>query len=322
MNRKVLVTWSSGFIGFHLSKKLLELGYKVVGFDNENSYYDPKIKEQRRKILMSYPNFSFFYGNLSNISDIDDCFRKFSGIYKICHLAAQAWVRSSMNMPYNYLQINIFGFLNLIEVSKKFGVQHIVYASSSSVYGEQGDKILHEKLVTDTPLSIYAMTKKSNELLASIYAEEGKFSFVGLRFFSVYGPMWRPDMMYSKCIESLCNNIPLKIYGDWNSLRDWTYVDDIIDGIVKSLNYQWSKHEIFNLWSWKPITLKKMLDLIEKITQKKIIKVYQDKNHYDVSSTFADYAKAQKYLNWKPEVDFKEGITRILAEYTALLNNI
>lgn len=322
MNQKILITWSSGFIGFHLSKKLLELGHEIIGLDNENSYYNPHIKQQRREMLTKYPNFSFFLGDINNIKDIENCFRQFPDISKICHLAAQAWVRKSMESPQLYIQTNLIGFINLIETAKKFTIQHIVYASSSSVYGEQGKGPLNEVSSTENPLSIYAMTKKGNELIASIYAKESKIWFIGLRLFSVYGPMWRPDMMYSICIDKLLKNRPLEIYWDGSSMRDWTHIDDIVDGIIKAVNYQSTQHEIFNLGSGKPISITTMLEVIEQLAQKKIIKNYKTANNYDVSSTFADYTKAQKHLNRKPKISFEQGIKNILLEHNLLPMNI
>ena len=232
---KILITGSSGFIGFHLSKKLLDKGHRVYGYDSMNNYYDVRLKKARYNILKKYKNFSFTKNKLENKNSLEKVFKKFKPSIVI-HLAAQAGVRYSIEKPRVYLDSNITGSYNIIEVSKKFNVKHLIMASSSSVYGAKKKIPFKETDKTETQLSIYAATKKSNESMAHSYSNIWKVPITMLRFFTVYGPWGRPDMALFKFTKGILANKKIDIYNNGKMYRDFTYIDDIVDGIKLLIN--------------------------------------------------------------------------------------
>jgi len=229
-----LVTGCAGFIGFHITEILLKQGFTVIGIDNMNKYYDVKLKSKRLSILKQKNNFKFFKIDICNFSKMLMIFNKYK-ISKIIHLAAQAGIRYSLINPKKYVQTNINGFFNILELTKRFNVKHLLFASSSSVYGNTNDVPFKENQSTDKPLQIYATTKKSNELMAYCYSNLHNLSITGLRFFTVYGPWGRPDMAIYIFTEKILSNKPVKIFNNGNHSRDFTYITDIVGGILKLL---------------------------------------------------------------------------------------
>ena len=230
----VLVTGAAGFIGFHLSKRILEIGGRVIGFDNLNDYYDVSLKEARLEILNKYDNFTFIKGDLANREEVDSLFEKYSPDI-VVNLAAQAGVRYSIDNPKAYIDSNIIGFFNIIESCRNYGVKHLLFASSSSVYGNQKKTPFSTTDNVDHPISLYAATKKSNELMAFTYSHLYKIPSTGLRFFTVYGPFGRPDMAYFGFTNKIMKGETIKIFNNGDMLRDFTYVDDIVKGIENML---------------------------------------------------------------------------------------
>ena len=270
---KILVTGGAGFIGSHLCKQLLANENEVVVIDNLNDYYNPEIKKENIRYILN-KNFKFYKGDITSLNSIKTIFET-EGINKVVHLAARAGVRPSMEQPELYQQTNIGGTLNLLELSKKYGVEKFIFASSSSVYGERHKVPFSEKDRTDNPLSVYAATKKAGELLCNVYSD--KLSSICLRFFTVYGPRGRPDMAPYKFIKAINNEDPLELYGDGTSLRDYTFVDDIVEGILSALDYKNSDYEIINLGSSNPIKLNDFIHTIEKVVGKKGNIIYTPK---------------------------------------------
>ncbi len=312
-NLTILVTGSAGFIGFHTSKNLLKQGLIVIGLDNLNNYYDPKLKEFRNKILKKYPNYKFYKGDLADLEFIKNIFKE-NKIDKICHLAAQAGIRHSLTHPHDYIQSNIVGFTNLIDEAKNSNIKDFIYASSSSVYGNNKKIPFNIKDNVDNPISLYAATKKSNELIAYTYHHLYNMNTTGLRFFTVYGPYGRPDMAYFIFVNSIMNNKPIKVFNYGKMKRDFTYIDDIVQGILASLKYSYS-YEIFNLGNNTPIELNYFIKIIEKElnikAQKKLLSIQPG----DVESTYADIKYSQKKLNYNPKISLKNGIKKFVNWY-------
>lgn len=310
-----LVTWSSWFIWFHVTKKLLEKNIKVIWFDNENDYYDPKLKQDRRHILIKNKNFIFIKGNLENYSELKNIFQKYK-IEKICHLWAQTGVRYSIENPHVYVQSNFVGFVNIMELMKIYNVKNIVYASSSSVYGN--NKKPHFSILdrVDTPKSLYAVTKKANELIAYSYSNNFWISTVWLRFFTVYGPRGRPDMAYFKFLDKLYLNQEIEIYGEGKLLRDFTYIDDIVDGIIKALEYNnIQKYLILNLWNDSPVSIDMLVSYLENKTGQIFIKKYLPIQLGDVKSTRANIKETKEKLWWVPTTKIEDWLEKFIDWY-------
>ena len=299
-----LITGVAGFIGYHLAK---EIKGEIIGIDNLNDYYSVSLKKQRLKELQMLKNFKFFKVDISDKQSLEALYNEYRPELVI-NLAGQAGVRYSSENPNAYIKTNIIGFFNVIECCKKYNVRHLVYASSSSVYGN-AERPCKE---TDTlnPQSLYAVTKSFNEQLASLYG----FNTTGLRFFSVYGGEGggRPDMFISKAIRASENNEVLYINGDGEQRRDFTYVEDIVDGIIKSSVLSEKKHKVFNLGAEHPHSLNEVVEILEELTGKKINVIYKNKNKLDVSTTWSDCAKAKKELNWMPTINIRQGLKRII----------
>ncbi|WP_038056202.1 NAD-dependent epimerase/dehydratase family protein [Thermodesulfobacterium hydrogeniphilum] len=311
-----LVTGAAGFIGWRVSEFLLKEGKSVLGVDNLNNAYDVKLKEWRLSQLKNYENFKFYKLDLSNFEAIRILFEIYP-IKAIIHLAARAGVRASLENPWVYVDSNVTATLNLLELMKDSGVKKMVLASTSSVYAGHKPPF-HEELKVDTPLSPYAATKKSSELLAYTYHHLYGLDISVVRYFTVYGPAGRPDMSPFRFIKWIYEGTPIKIYGDGTQARDFTYIDDIARGTIlalKPLGY-----EIINLGGGRnPISINQMIEILEKLLGKKAKKEFYPFHKADVMLTWAEIEKAKKLLGWQPEIDLEEGLRRTV-EWT--LENI
>ena len=342
----ILVTVSAGFIGFHLCKKLIEKKFEVIGFDNLNNYYDINLKLDRIKHLNTIAKknnviFNFIKGDLANTDDLNKVFniREKSNINFlepkiscVINLAAQAGVRYSILNPSAYIQSNIVGFSKLIEYSKNNAVKHFLYASSSSVYGGNTKIPFKESDNVDHPISIYAATKKSNELIAHTYSHLFDLPTTGLRFFTVYGPWGRPDMALYKFTDLMMKNKPIKVFNYGNMIRDFTYIDDVIESIyclidklpvkeeksdekVYNSANSWAPYRIFNIGNSQPTNLNKYIEAIEKNLNKKANIIFEDMQPGDVQKTFADTETLEKWINFKPSTSIDEGIKKFIDWY-------
>ena len=314
---KILVTGAAGFIGYHLIKKILNKNKKVIGIDNINSYYDTNLKKDRINNLKKYKKFSFYKIDLSNYKKLNDIVKK-NKINIIIHLAAQAGVRYSIKYPRTYFKSNLEGFFNILEISKDNKVKHLIYASTSSVYGDSKKFPLNENDRTDQPLSFYAATKKSNEVMAHSYSHIYKLPCTGVRFFTVYGPFGRPDMALFKFTKNIINNHSIELFNNGKHLRDFTYVDDIVDGIYSLINKQSKKtipYEIFNIGNGTPKKLLDYLKYIEKNLKKKSKTKRLPLQVGDVVKTHSNINKLKKYTGYKPKTNIKIGIQKFIEWY-------
>ena len=327
---KIFVTGSSGFIGFHLSKKLLEKGHNVHGFDSMNKYYDVKLKRARLKLLKKYKKFSFTKNKLENKKILTHSILKFKPIV-IIHLAAQAGVRYSIENPNAYMDSNILGTFNIIEVAKKVNIKHLLIASSSSVYGANKKLPFTEIDKTDTQLSIYAATKKSTESIAHSYSNIWKIPITMLRFFTVYGPWGRPDMALFKFTKGIINKKRIDIYNKGKMYRDFTYIDDIVDGIIALINKApnlnqlgkikndslspVSPFRILNIGNTKKVFLLDFINELEKQLGKKAIRNYMSMQKGDVKITVSNTSLLRKITNYNPKTNYKTGIKKFLEWY-------
>tara|TARA_Y100001960_G_C14710793_1_gene846892 strand:+ start:289 stop:1248 length:960 start_codon:yes stop_codon:yes gene_type:complete len=310
MNNIILVTGCSGFIGFHLSKKLLDEGADIVGIDNMNSYYDINLKKSRLKILNNYPNFKFHQIDLKNYNDLQHVFQSSKPIYVI-NLAAQAGVRHSITNPMDYVDSNLVGFMNILELSKEYSVQGFIYASSSSVYGGNTKVPYSTDDRVDNPISLYAATKRSNELIANSYSHLFDMNTTGLRFFTVYGPWGRPDMAYYIFTEKISSGQPIKVFNNGNMKRDFTYIDDIVDGVKSAIDKNY-KCEVFNLGNNKSENLLDLVRIIEDELGKKATIEYFPLQDGDVLVTHADIDASKNKLGYNPKIDLSIGINRYI----------
>ncbi len=315
----ILITGSSGFIGFHMAKRLLEKNVKVVGIDNHNDYYDPKLKEARLMQLKQYSNFSFHKIDIVDKPRLNSLFKNENFDYVI-HLAAQAGVRYSIDNPDAYTQSNLVGFMNILEACRRFPVKHLLYASSSSVYGGNTKVPFSVKDNVDHPVSLYAATKKANELLAHSYAHLYQIPMTGLRFFTVYGPYGRPDMAYYSFTQAIINQTPIQVFNHGNLERDFTYIDDIIESIERLIplaptdNLE-APHQVFNIGNNHPVSLMVFIETLEQCLGKKAIKNYVDMQQGDVLKTWADIEELYKKVNFKPNIELKEGLEKFVNWY-------
>jgi len=316
--KHILITGSAGFIGFNLSRQLLDQGYKIVGVDNFNDYYNVKLKEARSDILQKYPNYIEKRINLTDLVGLEAIFREYK-ISHICNLAAQAGVRYSIQHPHIYEESNIAGFLNILEMARHFDVSRLVFASSSSVYGGNTKMPFTETDTVDTPVSLYAASKKANELMAHSYSHLYGFQSIGLRFFTVYGPWGRPDMAMWLFIKAIKAKSPIKVFNNGNMKRDFTYIDDIISGVCGALFADnLDKYEIFNLGNHKSEHLLEMISIIESELGVEAIKELLPMQPGDVPESYADIAKAQSKLNFEPKTSISEGIPKFAEWYTKI----
>jgi len=323
---KILVTGAAGFIGFHLALKLSQSGHTVIGLDNINDYYDVNLKYARLKIsgidkekinynkiiksacLLSY---SFIKLDLTDKENLFLLFKNENFDY-VCNLAAQAGVRYSLENPYSYIDSNINGFMNILEACRYEKIKHLIFASSSSVYGMNEKIPFSTEDRTDNPVSLYAATKKSNELMAYTYSYLFKIPCTGLRFFTVYGPWGRPDMAYYKFTKSISKNMPIDVYNHGDMLRDFTYIDDIINGIILSFNQNNLNNNIpfiiYNLGNNKPEKLNNFIEILESHLGISAQKNYLDMQAGDVIATMADIDKTRENLDWQPTTSIDDGL--------------
>jgi UDP-glucuronate 4-epimerase len=303
---KILVTGCAGFIGMHLCKNLLDNGFLVFGIDNLNNYYDVSLKEKRLENILLYSNFSFKKLDICILPDLEKVFKLFKPD-KVVNLAAQAGVRESLKNPNAYISTNVVGFMNILECCRYNNIKRLVYASSSSVYGNNKEKYFSIDHRTDKPISVYGATKKTNELMAYSYAYLYKLNTIGLRFFTVYGPWGRPDMAMFIFAEKILNDNPITVFNHGNMKRDFTYIDDIIDGIVSSLKTNCS-HKVFNLGNNKSVNLLSVISLLEYNLKRKANIKYENIQLGDIESTLADISHSKDELNYNPKVNIDEGI--------------
>ena len=328
MSRKILITGTAGFIGYHLAKKLLENGDEVVGLDNINDYYDVNLKYARlhelginkddvkeNKLTQSslYPKHRFIKTNLEDAETINTLF-KTENFDSVCNLAAQAGVRYSIENPHAYIQSNVVGFMNLLEACRNFDVQNFSYASSSSVYGKNTSQPFKTTDKTDTPISLYAATKKSNELMAHTYSHLYNIQTTGVRFFTVYGPWGRPDMAPMLFSDAIINNRAINVFNNGEMSRDFTYIDDIVDGVIKVIGNP-SKCNVYNIGNNAPLSLMTFIETLENALGKKAEKNFMPMQDGDVVSTYADVSGLINDLGYKPDTDLKDGIEQFVKWY-------
>lgn len=315
---KVLVTGSCGFIGMHLSKKLLEEGFQVLGIDNMNDYYSVQLKKDRLQELNSFTNFSFMKIDISDYDNLNSAFNKYLPD-KVVNLAAQAGVRFSIENPNAYIESNISGFMNILECCRHNKTKGLIYASSSSVYGGNTNFPFSVSDKVDNPISIYAATKKSNELMANAYSHLFKLNTTGLRFFTVYGPWGRPDMAMYIFANKIIKGEPIPLFNKGKMKRDFTYIDDVISGILSCIKNNYSC-EIFNLGNNKSEDLLDVVSHLEKNIGKKAKINYLGMQLGDVTQTYADIEYSQKKIGYSPKVSISEGVPRFIEWYKSYIN--
>ncbi len=310
---KILVTGAAGFVGYHSSKKLLKLGYSVVGIDNLNDYYDVNLKYARLDDLKNESKFSFIQMDLADRAGIAALFQK-EKFNLVLHLGAQAGVRYSIENPFAYLDSNIVGTLTILEGCRNNNIEHLVYASSSSVYGANTKQPFSIDDRVDSPISLYAATKKSDEMMCYTYAHLYGFPITGLRFFTVYGTYGRPDMAYFKFANAIRADKPIDVYNHGDMKRDFTYIDDIVNGIVSIVEKgpiveeNTVPHRVYNLGNNNPEKLLDMINILENKLGKVAVKNYLPMQPGDVYSTFADISATQKDYNFSPKVTLEQGL--------------
>lgn len=331
MKEKVLVTGAAGFIGFHLSQLLMKQEYQVVGIDNLNDYYDVNLKYGRLEILEKEEDFTFYKIDLKDKEEIDNLFEKYKFDYVI-NLAAQAGVRYSLINPYAYVDSNLIGFVNILEACRHNPVKHLLYASSSSVYG--GNKVapFSTEHQVDHPVSLYAATKKSNELMAHTYSHLYKIPTTGLRFFTVYGPWGRPDMAYFSFTQDILSGKPIKVFNYGKMERDFTYIDDIVEGVTRLLplapkaNPEWDEtkdklsesfapYKVYNIGNNQPVQLETFISVLEDKLGQKAEKNYMEMQPGDVVRTYAETTDLEQAINFKPKTSIEEGLGKYVDWY-------
>ncbi|GAJ38351.1 NAD-dependent epimerase [Saccharococcus caldoxylosilyticus] len=327
----ILVTGAAGFIGMHLSQRLLEQGYEVVGIDNLNDYYDPKLKEDRLAELRKYDRFTFEKLDLVDREGILKLFEKFSFTHVI-HLAAQAGVRYSLQNPHAYVDSNLVGFVNILEACRHYPVKHFIYASSSSVYGANAKMPFSTNDNVDHPVSLYAATKKANELIAHTYSHLYGIPTTGLRFFTVYGPWGRPDMAYFSFTKHILEGKPIKVFNHGNMKRDFTYIDDIIEGMICLLdkppiaNPNWDRmspdpsssyapYKIYNIGNNQPVKLLDFIETLESLLGIKAKMEFLPMQPGDVEATYADIDDLQKAVGFHPSTSIEDGLKKFVDWY-------
>ena len=326
----VLVTGTAGFIGSHLTKRLLSEGHKVIGLDNINDYYDPQLKEDRLKQLTNN-NFTFIKTDLEDLSTINNTFEQYKPDVVI-NLAAQAGVRYSLENPHAYINSNVVGFTNILEACRHNKVQHLIYASSSSVYGANESKPFSTSDNIDHPLSLYAATKKSNELFAHTYSHLYGLPTTGLRFFTVYGPWGRPDMALFLFTKAIVNDEPIDVFNHGNMMRDFTYVDDIVESITRLTkrpakpNPEWSglnpdpgssyaPYKVYNIGNNSPVRLMEFIEAIENKLGKKARKNFLPLQAGDVPETYANVEDLFRDIDFQPKTSIQDGVNKFIDWY-------
>lgn len=327
----LLITGTAGFIGFHMAKRCLELGYRVVGIDNVNEYYDPQIKEDRLALLRQWKEFEFHRMRLEDRDSIADLFQKFD-FHRVVHLAAQAGVRYSLSNPFAYTQSNVEGTLTILEGCRHRKVPHLLYASSSSVYGLNTRQPFSTSHSTDHPVSLYAATKKANEMMAHCYSHLYQLPTTGLRFFTVYGPWGRPDMALFKFTKAIFEGTPLDVYNEGKMKRDFTYVDDIIEAMVRLLDHipkpdpSWdcsnptpaassAPYRVYNIGNHQPTELSTFIEILERSIGKKANLRLMPMQPGDVLETYADVDSLRQEIGFSPSTSIEDGIAKFVAWY-------
>jgi UDP-glucuronate 4-epimerase len=329
--QRLLITGTAGFIGFHMAKRCLEAGFRVVGLDSVNHYYDPAIKEDRLKLLHSWDNFEFLRRSLEDRAEIAKVFEGPS-FDRVIHLAAQAGVRYSLSNPFAYTQSNIEGTLTILEGCRSQRVPHLLYASSSSVYGLNSQQPFHTSHTTDHPVSLYAATKKANEMMAHCYSHLYRLPTTGLRFFTVYGPWGRPDMALFRFTKAIFAGEPIEVYNGGRMKRDFTYIDDIVSAMMRLLDCvpepdpSWDPHHpnpasssapyrLHNIGNHQPTELSHFIDVLEDAIGKKAIRHSMPMQPGDVLETFADVSSLQQSIQFAPTTSIENGIARFVEWY-------
>lgn len=333
---RLLITGAAGFIGFHLAKLRLEQGDSVIAIDNLNDYYEIQLKQARLEQLQAYPNFQFYQADIADSQAVKEIFARHKP-QRVVNLAAQAGVRYSLTHPEIYVHSNLVGFSTLIEACRHHQVEHLVYASTSSVYGANIVQPYSEAVSANHPLTIYAATKKANELIAHSYSHLYQLPTTGLRFFTVYGPWGRPDMAFFSFTRDILAGRTIKIYNHGQMQRDFTYIDDIAVGISLAINKpasadpNWSAHnpepsssyapyKIYNIGCGNPVKLMDYIEAIEEATGKTACKEFLPMQAGDVLSTHADTHRLQRELGYLPKISYKEGIKRFVEWYLSFYN--
>ncbi len=316
----ILVTGGAGFIGSHLCERLISSGHKVVCLDNFNPYYEPGIKKKNISTILRNPNFKLIVGDIRKSFDLDTCLEG-NHIDLCIHLAAMAGVRPSLENPELYNDVNIVGTLQVLDACKKYNVKKMIFASSSSVYGNKTGGAFKEKDKLNEPYSPYAETKSIGEFLCQRWHEMHNISVLCLRFFTVYGPRQRPDLAIHKFTKLIFDDKPIPFYGDGSTSRDYTYIDDTIDGVLKAMDYIQKRNcfDIFNLGESQTINLKDMISELESAIGKKAILDWQPKQEGDVDYTCANIDKSRKILGYNPTYSFKEGIRNFIDWYKSTI---
>lgn len=334
--KKILITGSAGFVGYHLAQKLCKDNWEVIGIDSLNDYYDPQLKTDRLKQLEKYNNFNFIQLDLVEKENLLNLFETQHFDF-IIHLAAQAGVRYSIENPSAYIDSNIIGFINILEACRKHPIKHLVYASSSSVYGANVNQPFSEKDNVDHPVSLYAATKKSNELMAHTYSALYNIPTTGLRFFTVYGSYGRPDMAYFSFTKNIIEGNPIKVFNNGKLERDFTYIADIVEGIerliekIPTSNENWDRKEsdpatsfapyrILNIGNNKPVSLMNFIEILENKIGIKAKKEFVPMQPGDVHSTFADISLLNKITGFKPSTSLEDGLNIFVDWYKEYFN--
>ena len=312
-----LITGAAGFIGSHLADKLLNEGNKVIVVDNFCDFYNPEIKENNVKHNLSNPNYKLYRADIRDRNELAKVFNE-NKIDVVIHLAAMAGVRPSIDNPIYYQEVNCVGTQNILEEMKLHNIKKLVMASSSSVYGNCKEVPFKENMIVDFAISPYAATKKANEVMTHVYHKLFDFNVIMLRFFTVFGPRQRPDLAINKFTRLMLNNEPIPMFGDGTTSRDYTYIDDIVDGIIKSCDYVENNkdvYEILNLGNSSPVSLKEMINTIAEVLNKTPNIQELPMQPGDVERTFADISKAKKLIGYNPKTSFQEGIENFVKWY-------
>ncbi len=315
---QIVLTGAAGFIGFHLAQRLLARGDSVIGVDELNAYYEPALKAARVERLCADPAFRLAQLDISNAAALGALVRD-AGDCAVIHLAAQAGVRHSLDHPFDYERCNLAGHLSVLEACRHApGVGQLIYASSSSVYGERGGESgFREEDAVDDPVSLYAVTKRGAELMSGVYGKLYGLAQTGLRFFTVYGPWGRPDMAYFRFASQILAGEPIEIYGEGAMARDFTYIDDIIDGVVGVLDHPAAagEHRLFNIGAGRPVGLMRMIEILEQTLGREAIKQYRPMQPGDVAATHADITRLAALTGYAPQTPLELGLPRFAAWY-------
>lgn len=319
--KNILITGAAGFIGFHLSCRLLKDGAQVVGIDNLNDYYDPRLKQMRLDVLAAYPSFRFTKLDIADKAALEEVFSR-TRPSVVVNLAAQAGVRYSIEHPDVYINSNVVGFFNVLECCRRHPVEHLLYASSSSVYGANKKVPFSVNDPVDHPISLYAATKKSDELMAYTYSHLYDIPATGLRFFTVYGPYGRPDMAYFKFADKIMGGGPIQIYNHGDMYRDFTYIDDIVEGIVRLLEHvpqpddaTGARYKVYNIGNSRPEKLMDFIQTLEQVLGREAEKEFLPMQPGDVYSTYADMSELERDVGFKPETTIQSGLSRFAHWY-------